>query len=146
MEFVISNLVPLSYNSRNKAVYQNKIRSALNRKYKGKVPMFPQGQELYGRIFFFTSDEIYVDCDNISKPIWDAINQILYMDDSQVVMRTAAIIDVNLHPIKTIDTSLIDSDVAVNLLQELTEPDVRCLYIECDIFQDSMIKIGKTNI
>lgn len=84
-----------------------------------------------------------MDADNISKPIWDAVNGVVYVDDRKIVMRTAAVIDVRTHPLNTIDTSGISGDVAANLIQNLTEKNVRCLYIECGKFEESMIKIGE---
>ena len=146
MEIVIKGLMPLSYNSKNKiarAVYQKRILSAFQRRYSGAVPRFPANQELYAKVFFFTSDGVNVDADNISKPIWDAVNGVVYVDDRKIVMRTAAVIDVRTHPLNTIDTSGISGDVAANLIQNLTEKNVRCLYIECGKFGEPMIKIGE---
>ena len=104
--------------------------------------MFPPDKELYARVYFFTSDGVNVDCDNISKPIWDAVNKLVYDDDRKIIMRTASVIDVNIHQL-AIDASTIDSDVAADLMQGLTEDDVRCLYIECGEFNESMISIGQ---
>jgi len=143
MEVVIKGLVPLSYNSRNKAVYQKMIRDAFQRRYHGAVPCFPATDELYARVYFFTNDGVNVDADNISKPIWDAVNGIAYVDDRKIVMRTAAVIDVNVHPFNTIDTSGMSGAVAADLMQSLTETSVKCLYIECGKFKESMIKIGE---
>ena len=97
-------------------------------------------------MYFFTSDGVNVDCDNISKPIWDAVNGLVYVDDRKIVMRTASVIDVNLHPFNVIDTSSIESGVAADLMQEPASSDVKCLYIECGEFKESMIKIGEANI
>ncbi len=146
MELVIKGIVPLSYNSKNKAKYQAKIRSAFLRKYSGNVPMFSPNDDLYARAYFFTSDGVNVDSDNISKPIWDAVNNLVYVDDRKIVMRTAAVIDVNMHSFNQIDTELIDSDVAADLMQNLTDANVKCLYIECGNFNESMIKVGEGNI
>lgn len=146
MEIVIRGLVPLSYNSKNKAAYQNLIRSAFLRKFKGSVPTFPPNEELYARVYFFTSDGVNVDCDNISKPIWDAVNNLVYVDDRKIVMRTAAVIDVNLHSMRIIEASSMDSSVAADLMQGLADTDVKCLYIECGPFKESMIKIGEVNV
>lgn len=149
MELVIRGLVPLSYNSRDKekkSEYREQIRSAFQRKYKGRVPAFPANEELYARVYFFTSSGVNVDCDNISKPIWDAVNALVYVDDRKIVMRTAAVIDVNIHPFSIIDTSSIESEVAADLMQGLIETEVKCLYIECNKFKESMIKIGGGNV
>ena len=110
MELVIHGLVPLSYNSRNvnnKKAYSNQIRSAFLRKYKGAVPRFPADEELYARVYFFMSDGVNIDCDNISKPIWDAVRGLVYEDDRNIEFRTASVIDVNIHPFNIIDTSSI---------------------------------------
>lgn len=146
MEIVIRGIVPLSYNSKHKNVYQKQIRSAFLRKYGGAVPRFSANEELYARVYFFTSDGVNVDCDNISKPIWDAVSGLVYVDDRKIVMRTAAVIDVNLHPFSIIDTTSIESTVAADLMQGLASSDVKCLYIECGKFKESMIKIGTSNI
>lgn len=142
MEVVIKGVVPLSYNSKNKTVYQELIRKAFQRRFRGVIPCFPVAQELYARVYYFTSDGVTVDADNISKPIWDAVSGMVYVDDRAIVMRTAVIIDVNKHPFNTIDTSGISGAVAADLMQYLTEKHVRCLYIECGYFNESMIKIG----
>ena len=128
MELVIRGITPLSYNSKRKDVYQEKIRSAFLRKFKGNVPKFPTGIELYAKAFFFTSDGVNVDTDNISKPIWDALNGLLYDDDRNIVLRMASVIDVERRPI-TIDTTNIDGDVAAELIQGLAEKNVKCLYL-----------------
>ena len=146
MELVIRGVVPLSYNSKKKDVYQKKIRSAFLRKFKGNVPKFPTGIELYAKAFFFTSDGVNVDTDNISKPIWDALNGLLYDDDCNIVLRMASVIDVERHPITTIDATTIDGDVAVELMQGLTDKNVKCLYLECSQFYDTMVKIGEISI
>jgi hypothetical protein len=142
MELVIRGITPLSYNSKRKDVYQEKIRSAFLRKFKGNVPKFPTGIELYAKAFFFTSDGVNVDTDNISKPIWDALNGLLYDDDRNIVLRMASVIDVKRRPI-TIDTTNIDGDVAAELIQGLAEKNVKCLYLECSKFHDTMVKIGE---
>ena len=149
MELVIHNLVPLSYNSRsvkNKEAYYKRIRSAFLRKYKGTVPKFPANEELYARVYFFTSDGVNVDCDNISKPIWDAVRGLVFVDDRSIVFRTATVIDVNIHPFNIIDTSSIDGAVAADLMQGLAAPEVKCMYIECGQFKEPMIKIGEANL
>lgn len=146
MEIVIKGLTPLSYNSKNKtarAAYQKRILSAFQRRYNGAVPRYPANQELYAKVYFFTSDGVNVDADNISKPIWDAVNGLVYVDDRKIVMRTSAVIDVRIHPFNTIDTSGISGDVAADLIQNLMEKNVRCLYIECGKFEEPMIKIGE---
>lgn len=146
MEIVIRGVTPKSYNSRKKDAYQNQIQSAVKRKYRGKVPCFTADSELYARVYYFTSKGVTVDADNISKPVWDALNGLLYVDDKNIVMRTAAVIDIKKHPISKIDTKDMDSSVVVDLIQNLTEDEVQCMYIECGKFSESMIKFGGTTL
>ena len=61
-------------------------------------------------------------------------------------MRTAAVVDVNIHPYHFIDASSIDGAVAADLMQGLADTDVKCLYIECGKFKESRIKIGEASI
>lgn len=58
----------------------------------------------------------------------------------------ASVIDVERHPITTIDATKIDGDVAVELMQGLTDKNVKCLYLECSQFYDTMVKIGEISI
>lgn len=86
---------PVSYNSsdsKKRERYKGAIVEAFSRNYNGKVPKFRKGIELYGQVYFFTSDGTDLDADNISKPVWDALIGTIYEDDKQIVQRTSTVI------------------------------------------------------
>ena len=67
---------PFSYNStdaKKRDKYVQLIRNTFDKEYKGKVPKLGKGNELYGQVYFFTSEGTDLDADNISKPVWDAL-------------------------------------------------------------------------
>ena len=116
---------PVSYNSadsKKRERYKGTIVEAFSRNYNGKVPKFRKGIELYGQVYFFTSDGTDLDADNISKPVWDALIGTIYEDDKQIVQRTA------------------------ELLQILTGNNVKCIYVECGYFKETMIEIEKEDL
>lgn len=47
-------------------------------------PRQPVKHKVQLRVFFIRGDRRYVDTDNLMKPIKDAMNNIIYVDDSQV--------------------------------------------------------------
>lgn len=40
--------------------------------------------DLYGAIYYFFNENVNLDVDNISKPIWDALKNHLYDDDKLI--------------------------------------------------------------
>lgn len=134
---------PFSYNSsdaKKKRLYMKRIVDAFNMNYKGKIPKFKKGVELYGQVYFFTSEGTNLDADNISKPVWDALRGTVYEDDKQIVSRTSTVVYTKTHNSISISG---ETDVAVELFQNLLSNNVKCLYIECGHFSETMIEIEK---
>ncbi|WP_411735645.1 RusA family crossover junction endodeoxyribonuclease [Paenibacillus sp. M2] len=52
-------------------------------------------KQLYCNIIYFHRVSNDIDADNLSKPILDALNTIVYNDDVQILKRTAMKIDLN---------------------------------------------------
>ena len=108
---------PFSYNStdaKKRRRYKNIIVEAFFRNYNGKVPRFRKGVELYGQVYFFTSEGTDLDADNISKPVWDALIGTAYEDDKQIVHRTSTVVYTKTHDAIPISG---DSDTSADLLQ-----------------------------
>lgn len=134
---------PVSYNSadsKKREKYKGTIIEAFSRNYRGKVPKFRRGVELYGQVYFFTSDGTDLDADNISKPVWDALIGTVYDDDKQIVQRTSTVVFTKKHDLIQING---DSDTSAELLQILTGNNVKCIYVECGCFKETMIEIEK---
>lgn len=137
---------PVSYNSsdsKKRERYKGTIVEAFSRNYNGKVPKFRKGIELYGQVYFFTSDGTDLDADNISKPVWDALIGTIYEDDKQIVQRTSTVIYTKKHNLIQINGN---SNTSAELLQILTGNNVKCIYVECGYFKETMIKIEKEDL
>lgn len=137
---------PVSYNSsdsKKRERYKGTIVEAFSRNYNGKVPKFRKSVELYGQVYFFTSDGTNLDADNISKPVWDALIGIIYEDDKQIVQRTSTVIYTKKHNLIQINGN---SDTSAELLQILTGNNVKCIYVECGYFKETMIEIEKEDL
>ncbi|MFD2570408.1 RusA family crossover junction endodeoxyribonuclease [Spirosoma soli] len=85
--FVI-NVKPKSYNSKKVHSYHSRLETAFRESYPEHVPI-PAEIELYGLVYHFFKTDIGIDADNLSKPIWDSLKDVLFIDDKQVKMRTA---------------------------------------------------------
>lgn len=134
---------PVSYNSadpKKREKYKETIIDAFSRYYNGKVPKYRKGVELYGQVYYFTSDGTDLDADNISKPVWDALIGTVYEDDKQIVQRTSTVVYTKKHDLIPING---DSDTSAELLQILTRNNVKCIYVECGHFKETMIEIEK---
>jgi hypothetical protein len=121
---IITAKKALSSNARGRTKYQAAL--AEEAQDISSVPML--GQRLYSKVYYFHHGKSGIDADNLSKPILDALNGIVYRDDSQVVLRTAAKIALD------VDTyELIQRGIAPDLYQRLIELITRemdVLYIE----------------
>lgn len=132
-----------SSDSNKRERYKRTIVEAFSRNYNGKVPKFRKGIELYGQVYFFTSDGTDLDADNISKPVWDALIGTIYEDDKQIVQRTSTVIYTKKHNLIQINGN---SDTSAELLQILTGNNVKCIYVECGYFKETMIEIEKEDL
>lgn len=142
----LEKTTPVSYNSDNpkkKEKYVQMIRDTFDKEYKGKVPKYRKGSELYGQVCFFTSEGTDLDADNISKPVWDALEGLVYDNDKQIVMRKSTVIYKAKHDLIALDGN---SDRAADLLQVIQRKRVKCIYIECGYFNESMVEIDLEDI
>lgn len=137
----LQKATPFSYNStdnKKRDKYVQLIRDTFDKEYNGKVPKYRKGNELYGQVCFFTSEGTDLDADNISKPVWDALEGLVYDNDKQIVMRKSTVIYKAKHDLIALDGN---SDRAADLLQVIQRKMVKCIYIECGHFNESMVEI-----
>lgn len=81
---------PLSYNAfrdaQRKKVYGMKLRKA----YRAATSVSDVlSAPHYGIIYHLHRQEDATDVDNISKPVWDALNGLAYEDDASIALRIA---------------------------------------------------------
>ena len=118
---------PESYNadSNKKQVYKKRLSSAYKRRSSGMI----SEKELYAAIYYFYREDVGLDADNISKPAWDALNDVGYKDDKMIKIRTAVAIDLSKYDIVDFDQDNMPSDVLTDLVQSIVDNN-HTLYIE----------------
>jgi Holliday junction resolvase RusA-like endonuclease len=81
-EFVVKG-VPVSRQCRNKnrrLIWMNEIAAAATKRYAGGAPATA---DVSVEITYYYRDH-RIDVDNMAKPICDALNKIIYLDDRQI--------------------------------------------------------------
>ncbi len=121
---------PASYNSSNKKPYMKRLANNYLQHYKGQLP----NVDLYGLIYYFYNDDKKIDTDNISKPVWDALSGVAFIDDNLIKIRGAASIDLSTTDYMEIDFDTVPSELMYDLVDNITSQD-HTLYIETGIIQ-----------
>lgn len=130
---------PFSYNSfsiAKKMQYALEFRKELNKKYRA-VNMY--SCDLYGIVYYIRPQVNNTDADNISKPIWDSMCNILYYDDKLIRHRRASIIeasqfsDINIERIGSKDLRKIIRAIEI-------KKDV--IYVEIGKYTSNFIEFG----
>jgi len=101
------------------------------------APLHLQG-ELYGLVYYFQKKHENFDADNISKPVWDALKNLMYLDDKQVKFRIACIYDLGKNKIKRLDFTGVDPEIISKLIESIDNRKYT-LYIECGRFSEKHI-------
>lgn len=85
---------PISQNNRGGKIptYRRGLRMKLNSAYNTINHIFPGNDPLYGIIYYFRKSERGMDADNVSKPLWDALEDVCYIDDKRIRLRLAGVI------------------------------------------------------
>ena len=140
--FCAKNITPLSQNNRSSMLINN-LGNALMRAYgmcskssRFTLPRTPSSWltgDLCVKAFYIHKVRDYKDADNISKPLWDALNTRVYKDDRQI--RYLETLKVNVASVGSceFDISDIDDEDLNDLTDFLFNPTStvnRLLYIE----------------
>ena len=86
--------------------------------------------DLYGIVYYFFKLDKKHDADNLSKPVWDCLTNIIYLDDNQIKLRLAGTFDLSKYGAKEIDLTKIPSSIMGQFLDALDNHD-HFLYVEC---------------
>jgi Holliday junction resolvase RusA-like endonuclease len=137
---------PHSYNSwkgtsQKGQNYKNALHQALHF-YNSVVEI--SSQNVYVLVYYFYKEYLGIDADNISKPIVDCLQDVLYANDKQVEMRIAVASDLNISSFKQIDFSRFSPQIASDLVQAF-EDSLHILYIECGNYDESMLQFNLEN-
>jgi len=75
----ISNMRPCSVRAKTTERFKRAIKEAFKSYYPSTERV---SNDLYGVVYYFHKTHNQLDADNLSKPIWDALEGVLYEDDS----------------------------------------------------------------
>lgn len=132
---------PLSYNScrgTKKANYKTALTTSLT-SYNPSLSIL--SGELYATIYYFFNKNLDLDADNLSKPVWDCLNGVLFNDDKQIKIRTAGSFDLTTGDYSVIDMSGLQGNLVVDLLDAFDNEE-HVVYVECGSYKPSMFKFN----
>lgn len=98
---------------------------------------------LYGAVYYFHSQPSGLDADNLSKPVWDALQGVAYPDDSRIRLRHAGIVDLRAFSIDEFDLSRLPDAVAERLFTVIGS-ELHVLSVEIGILATHMFEFGRT--
>lgn len=128
------------------------VKPRFLRNYKAKLKAVVQGQgatkygpsdSLYGVIYYFATSTVDadIDADNISKPVWDALQGIIYDNDFDVRLRTAGVVVMKTDEVQTLDFTRVPESAMNSLLVNLGSAQ-HLLYIEVGHWTHSLVGFG----
>ena len=131
---------PRSVQAKRTNKYKNEIKEAFSKYYPEVTEKL--NYSLYGLVYYFHKRPTDIDADNLSKPIWDALESILYDNDKIIKIRKAGVYQIN----KTgesfdIDITNMPSNVSQEFLEYLDTKE-HILYIEIGKVCNEMYEIG----
>lgn len=139
INFVVARK-PLSYNSCKKKNYMNEFVNCCQRRYKKKLKFY-KSERLYGLVYYFFRENLQLDTDNLSKPIWDSLNGVIYNDDSQIITRSVTSINLQENDINMIDLTGLDGKIVIDIIYSIFKNN-HTLYVECGLVNRKMWKFN----
>lgn len=141
--FIFKNQ-PKSYNSWKNLTVIGKERYKIDIQ-KAFSLYFPNHEkidyDLYGSIYYFFNKDVGSDADNLSKPLWDCLNNYLFHDDKQIKIRIVGVFDLSKTDINILDFSGLPGEIITDLLESF-ESENHIVYIECGLLDNSMYKFN----
>lgn len=145
--YYVTNKKPLSHNKKgSNEKYKQEFRDEFRDKYAKLYKELPiENGKLQSYIVYIhqlTPGHI-PDVDNLSKPIVDAFTGVMYKDDSQIIKRSAIILELKDFDFVTVDATNMPLEIYddFNTYHENKEQNI--ILFEVDKVALSMIKIGE---
>lgn len=142
MIFFTSSKKPCSIQG-NRDNYKIELASEFKEMYPMCSPMLDIG--LYSNLLYFTRGEkkgCEKDVDNLSKPIIDAFNGVIYGDDKQIRQRIVTKIVMNDYDIKELELSNLPDDIVNSFIEFIAKNEPHIILLEIGDFDNNMIKVG----
>ena len=130
MYVFLVNKQPKSVNARYTDKYKQEIKKTFLSDYGAITPL---SDTLYGICYYFHNKPSTMDADNLSKPIWDALEEIVYTDDKIIKLRISGMIDLKKHhESTTIDFTYLPVKIFARFIDMMDTED-HILYIELGV-------------
>ncbi len=139
-EVIISEQRPFAPNSDRVAKFKESLQSDAH--HSVFEPL--SGKRLYSKVYYFYRQPTGIDVDNLCKPILDALKNIVYVDDSQVVLLVAAKVAVEIDTYQLILRHAALEEKYQRLLTSLASQAPHVLYIEVGELTDLYLDVGIT--
>lgn len=138
MTAFVCTVRPRSVNAKGTATYQQLLRDAFASFHASHVPADdPQ----YGLAYYFHARPTELDADNLSKPIWDALEGMCYSNDRVIKHRRSGTVDLRSLEFQAFDLSRVPDNVAEALIRAIGVED-HVLYVEFGALDDGMFALG----
>jgi len=126
-------------NAKTSERYKAGIKGAFQT-YHSDVGLLNHG--LYGVVYYFHNTPVQLDADNLSKPIWDALESTAYTDDRAIRLRIAGVFDLRSEPLEVLDLSQMPDYVLEDFLEMIDNED-HILYVEVGRLDYSLFRFGR---
>jgi len=148
--FFVSNIKPISYNvahGKTKQDYKSKLSKRFKKHYAHLYSGLPTiDSNLRSRIVYLHHNlpgNESPDVDNLSKPIVDAFNGVIYSDDKQIKSRSADEYELDELKFITVDYSSMPYNIAFDLHTFITNKEQHIILFSVSNNQYKDIKIGE---
>jgi len=138
MRAFISNQRPRSVNARTTDKFQERIRESYKAYYDTDEQL---DGLLYGTVYYFHNRNNQLDADNLSKPIWDALEGLAFTNDLLIQIRHAGVIDLRSTDMTAFDLSKMPDTVAESFIEMIGVED-HILYVEFGRLHQVMFSFG----
>ncbi len=147
--FIAENVTPLSQNNRSSALLnrlRNDLTVAHNVKYpKNRLPKVPliKDDYLQAKVFYIHKVPDFKDADNISKPLWDSLNNHAYVDDKQIKYIETLKVDINRTDLLEFNTENMDNEDYEKLVDFVLNPinnTDRILYVNIADYESKNVR------
>jgi hypothetical protein len=135
----LRNYTPRSVNAKHKTAYYNGVVNAFHHYHRKAVPI---RDSLYGCVYYFHRIKTQLDADNLSKPIWDALKNVAFIDDQQIRYRSAGLFNLQSEGIDELDLSNMPNNILIDFLKMIDKKENNILYVEFGKFDYNLIRFG----
>jgi Holliday junction resolvase RusA-like endonuclease len=129
---------PRSVNAKALARYKEKIIESYKKYYPDHRNILDE--DIYGISYYFYKRKHQLDADNLSKPIWDALNTIVYKDDKIIKLRYSGIYDMSKAETE-IDLTRMARNIYSDFIDYIDKYD-DIIYIEIGKLREELYVIG----